>query len=151
MKQYEFHSALPPELVFARLSVRTKKGKNIGGWQEAETFFSCRKEEHFQLTYSGRWPGNGFIPFCGTVCAEGTGSVISGGFSLRRAMWRLSAIMGGLTLAVGLLFGAPLWALLPMIGQWLLLSWGFLTVIQPVFFQKRRKAILTFIQEDLLE
>lgn len=151
MKHYEFHSALPPEQVFARLSVRTKKGKYVGGWQEAETFFSYRKEERIQLTYSGRWPANGFIPFSGTVCAEGAGSVISGGFSSWRTLWRAFAIAGSLALVIESLFGAPLWVSVPMVGLWLLFSWGFFTVIQPVFFQKRRKAILNFIQENLLE
>lgn len=83
MKTYEFHSALPPEAVFERLDTGAKqvnRGSWGSGYMQKKRFFFYRNGGCFRLTYTGTIPMTGFIPFSGEVRAEGTGSVITGGF-----------------------------------------------------------------------
>ena len=94
-------------------------------------------------------PITGFVPFSGTVRAEGTGSVISGGFSVWRAVWRFLLIGSVIVFFAALLYGAGLW--MAALAAVLAFFWFSLTqqVIQRTF-RKRQKAVLGFIQEYLL-
>lgn len=149
MKRYEFHSALPPEEVFARLSVRARESRWLDPWIGKELFLYCRKEERFWLTCTGTMPITGFIPFSATVRAEGTGSVISGGFSVWRAIWKHLAIGSVIVFFAALLFGAPLW--MAALAAVLAFFWFSLTqeMTQKAFW-KRRQAVLAFIEDNLL-
>ncbi len=150
MSRYEFHSALPPEEVFARLSANARQGRYLGGWQEPEEFFSRRKGERFRLGYTGTVPARGFVPFCGTVHAGGAGSIVSGGFSPLREMGIPFGIVGGLFWIVGLRWGQPPLLFTILTAAWLLILLGFFTSIQIVFFRNRRKIVLKFIEDNLL-
>ena len=149
MKRYEFHSALPPEAVFARLDAGTKRGRNYS-LQPPEEFLCQRKGERFRLGYSGVVPARGFVPFCGTVRAEGAGSVISGGFSLLREAGIPFAVVGGSFWIAGLCWGQPPLPFLLVTAVWLLLLLGFFSAVQLVFFRGRRKLIVNFIEDNLL-
>lgn len=95
MRRYEFHSTLPPELVFAIAGTKAQEARHpylTSTFTAAERFFYHRDGERLWLTYTGAMPMTGFIPFSATVRAEGTGSVISGGFSVWRAVWKFLII-----------------------------------------------------------
>lgn len=150
MKRYEFHSALLPEEVFARLEANTRHGRQYNYWA-LEEFISARKGGRFRLGYTGIVPARGFVPFHGTVRAEGTGSVIAGGFSLLREMGALCAIAGGVFWITGICSGQPPLSFLVLTVAWLLVVLGFFSVIQLIFFWNRRKLILKLIQDKLLK
>lgn len=150
MKRYEFHSALPPEEVFARLEARAKRGRYYGGWQEPEEFFYHRKGKRFYLGYTGIVPARGFVPFCGTVCADGMGSVITGGFSLLREVWLPFGIAVGSFWIVGLCWGQPPLPFTVINVAWLLILLGFSSAVQIIFFRGRRKTVLKFLEDTLL-
>ena len=150
MRRYEFHSALSPEEVFARLDANTKRGRNYSV-QAPEEFLCTRKGERFLLGYSGIVPARGFVPFCGTVRADGVGSVITGGFSLLREAGIPFGIAGGLFWVVGLCCGQPPLPFTLITAAWLLILLGFFFAIQGVFFQGRRKIIVNFIRDNLLK
>ena len=150
MKRYEFHSALPPELVSARLDTRTKRGRNYS-LQPPEKFLCQRKGERFRLGYSGVVPARGFVPFCGTVCAEGAGSVISGGFSLLREAGIPFAAVGGVFWMSGVCTGQPPLPFLLLTAVWLLLLLGCFSAVQFVFFRGRQKIVVKFIEDNLLK
>lgn len=150
MKRYEFHSALPPEDVFARLDADKKRGRNYSV-QAPEEFLCVRKGERFRLGYSGIVPARGFVPFCGTVRAEGAGSVITGGFFLLREAGIPFALVDGLFWIVGLCWGQPPLPFTLVTAVWLLILLGFFSAVQGVFFQGRRKIIVKFIQDNLLK
>lgn len=149
MKRYEFHSALPPEDVFARLAARTKRGRNYS-FQAPEEFFCARKGERFRLGYSGVVPARGVVPFRGTVRAEGAGSVISGGFFLLREVGIPFAAVGSLFWIVGLCWGQSPLPFTLVTTAWMLILLGFFSGIQAVFFRSRQKTILKFIKDNLL-
>lgn len=150
MKRYEFHSSLPLEGVFARLEARAERGRYLGGWQEPEEFFYHRKGDRFRLGYTGIVPARGFVPFCGTVRADGAGSVIAGGFSLLREVGIPFGIVGGSFWIVGLCWGQPPLFFTLVTAAWLLVLLGFFTAIQSLFFRSRRKIVLNFIEDNLL-
>lgn len=150
MKRYEFHSALPPEEVFARLDARTKRGRNYSVQVPGE-FIYDRKGERFHLGYSGVVPARGFVPFFGTARAEGAGSVITGGFSLLREVGIPFAAVGGGFCIFGLCSGQPPFPFLLLTAVWLLFLLGFFSLIQLVCFWSRRKIIVKFIEDNLLK
>lgn len=149
MRRYEFQSALPPEDVLARLNDRTRRGRNYS-LQAPEKFFCVRKGERFRLGYSGLVPARGFVPFCGTVRAEGPGSVISGSFSLLREAGIPFAAVGGLFWFAGLCWGQSPLPFTLVTAAWMLILLGFFSGIQAVFFRSRQKIILKFIEDNLL-
>lgn len=150
MKRYEFHSALPPEEVFARLDANTKRGRNYSV-QAPEEFLCDRKGGRFRLGYSGIVPARGFVPFCGTVRADGTGSVITGGFSLLQEVGAPVAVVGGVFWIFSVCTGQPPLPFLFLTAAWLLLLLGFFSAVQLVFFRNRRKIIAKFIEDNLLQ
>lgn len=146
MKQYEFHSALPPEVVFARLSVRAKESMLLSPWEGARMIVYYRKRERIWLSYTGEYPISGFIPFHGRVAQEGGGSLIAGDFSWIRvvSVGAGIAFFGGLLLQGSLGFAA----LFAAVG----FAWfSFVQWLIQKTFSKRREAVLNFIQENLLE
>lgn len=152
MKIYEFHSKLPPELVFAIVGAKAQEARRpylTSTFTASERFFYHRDGERLWLTYTGTMPMTGFIPFSGTVRAEGTGSVISGGFSVWRAIWKHLAIGSVIVFFAALLFGAPLW--MAALAAVLAFFWFSLTqeMTQKAFW-KRRQAVLAFIEDNLL-
>lgn len=152
MRRYEFHSVLPPELVFAVAGAKAREARHpylTSCFTAAERFFYRRDGEWLWLTYTGTMPITGFVPFSGTVRAEGTGSVISGGFSVWRAVWRFLLIGSVIVFFAALLYGAGLW--MAALAAVLAFFWFSLTqqAIQRTF-RKRQKAVLGFIQEYLL-
>ena len=149
MKRYEFHSALPTELVFAVLDTCAKPWDILAPGDG--TFRYKRKKDSFWLTYTGDLPATGDIPFWGEVRAEEGGSIISGGFSpLRTALKPMAAIWGVMCAPV-MLLGVPLPVYLLMFALGLLVGTGFRSIGQKVFFSKRQQAILEFIEQHLLE
>ena len=80
MKQYEFHSSLTPEQVFARLAGRAKCGRDPIACDGK--FRYVRWGDCFSLTYSGKRSASGFFPFQGRVEQKGDGSLISGDFGM---------------------------------------------------------------------
>ena len=151
MKNYEFHSALPPEGVFTRLEAIAKRGRKYSVFLEPEEFFYDRKGDRFRLGYTGIVPARGFVPFCGTVRAEGSGSVISGGFSLLREVGIPFGVVGALFWSVGLCWGQPPLPFLLLTGVWLLFLLGFFTAVQLVFFRGRRRIVVKLIEDNLLK
>lgn len=150
MRRYEFHSALPPEKVSARLDACTKRGRNYS-FQASEEFLCVRKGERFRLGYSGVLPARGVVPFCGTVRAEGAGSVISGGFSLLREAGIPFAATGGLFWIAGLCWGQPPLPFTLITAAWMLILLGVFSLVQRVFFRNRREIIVNFIEDNLLK
>lgn len=149
MKRYEFHSSLPPELVFSRLAGWAKPPDLFA--QGDGTFRYKRKKDCFWLTYTGTIPANGFIPFCGEVRPEGGGSVITGGFFAWRTRWKpMTAIWAVMYLPVSML-GVPLWAYLFMFALGALVGTGFSSLGQKAFFKEYQRAVLEFIERHLLE
>lgn len=153
MRRYEFHSVLPPELVFAIVSTKAQEVRSpylTSTFTAAERFFYRRDGACLWLTYTGTMPMTGFIPFSGTVRAEETGSVISGGFSVWRAIWKQLVVGGAVLFFAALLFGAPLW--MAALGAVLAFFWFSLTqqIMQKTFW-KRQQTILAFIEQNLLE
>lgn len=154
MKRYEFHSALPPEEVFARLEVGAKQ-VNKGSWNgsaylQKKRFFFYRNGGCFRLTYTGTIPMNGFISFSGEVRAEGTGSVITGGFSVLRTWWKLFAVLSAIAFVVALLMGAP--PGFALFGSVLAFLWfPFSMCLTQKAFRGRQKAVLKFIEDNLLK
>lgn len=154
MKRNEFHSSLPPEKVFARLDAGAKQVNksawNGSAYMQKKRFFFYRNGDCFRLTYTGTMPMNGFIPFSGEVRAEGTGSVITGGFSVLRTWWKLFAVLSGIVFVVALLMGAsPGFALF---GSVLALLWfPFSMWLIQKAFRGRQKAVLKFIEDNLLK
>lgn len=153
MKTYEFHSVLPPEAVFERLLAHAVAVKYLGMRRThmvAERFLYQRDGERFWLSYTGVMPMTGFIPFSGAVRAEGVGSVITGGFSVWRALWRLLIGMACVIFLAELLLRFPLW--FALLGAALGFAWLLFAMwLMQGFFGKRRKAIVSFIEENLLE
>ena len=153
MRKYEFHSALPPELVFSIVSTKAQEVWHpylTDTFTAAERFFYRRDGECLWLTYTGTMPRRGFIPFSATVRAEGTGSVISGGFSVWRAIWKQLTVCSAVLFFAALLFGAPLW--MAALGAVLAFFWFSLTTqIMQKPFWKRQQAVLEFIEQHLLE
>ena len=156
MKRYEFHSALPSEEVFARLSRRAKKGGRAD-WRLPGEFYCRRKGEQFRLDYEGFLLNRLFIPFSGTVRVEGTGSVITGGFPVFKESIIASVILLGVTLLVRLCTGE--W-LSPRpyghhFGTYFLAAYcfavGVLWLVNITFFHARRKRILKFMEDHLLK
>ena len=152
MRRYEFHSALPPELVFAIAGTKAQEARHpylTSTFTAAERFFYHRDGERLWLTYTGTMPMTGFIPFSATVRAEGTGSVISGGFSVWRAVWKFLLIGSIIVFFAALLFGAGLW--MAALAAVLAFLWFSLTqqVIQKMFWSWQ-KAVLAFIEDNLL-
>lgn len=146
MKKYEFHSVLPPELVFAALRAQAKETRSPDPWSERDQFFFRRKGERFWLSYTGTVPMTGFIPFSGIVRAEGTGSVISGSFSVWRALWKLLAVISAAMFLLGLLFGASLG--FALFGAVLCFVWFlFVMWLMQKPFGKRRRAVLAFLEK----
>lgn len=153
MKRHEFHSKLPPELVFAIVSTKAQEVRRpylTSTFTAAERFFYRRDGECLWLTYTGTIPMRGFIPFSATVRAEGAGSVISGGFSVWRAIWKQLMVCSAVLFFAALLFGAPLW--MAALAAVLTFFWFSLTqeITQKVFW-KRQQAVLEFIEQHLLE
>lgn len=149
MRRYEFHSVLPPELVFAILDTNTKPWDLLATGDG--TFRYKRKKDGFWLTYTGDLPATGDIPFWGEVRAEGAGSVITGGFPpLRAALKPMAAIWGVMCVPV-MLLGVPFPVYLLMFALSLLVGTGFRSAGQKAFFSKRQQAVLAFIQENLLQ
>ena len=148
MRRYEFHSSLTPEQVFAKLDVYAKPG-DITAWGDG-TFRFKRKKDRFYLGYTGTLPANGSVPFSGEVRAEEGGSVISGGFSVR-AVWALLAAVFILFCLIALAFSVPLIEAAAAAALWELLFILLFTLVQAVFFKKRRQAVLEFIRQRLLE
>ena len=149
MKRYEFHSDLPPELVFGMLSVRAKPWDTLASGDG--TFRYKRKKDGFWLAYTGDLPATGDIPFWGEVRAERGGSVITGGFSPWRTSWKPMAAIWGVMCVPVMLLGVPLPVYLLMFALSLLVGMGFRSAGQKVFFSKRRQAVLEFIEQHLLE
>lgn len=153
MRCYEFYSSLPPELVFARLEGRTKPFSTFALGDS--TFRYKRRKDSFWLAYMGDLPASGSVAFWGTVQAEASGSVISGGFSVWRALWKMLAAMGGVMCLIALMFGASpvqiLTMVLPMLVLWALMCVGGFSLTQQAFFIKRQQAALDFIRQYLLE
>lgn len=146
MKTYEFHSALPPEEVFARLGLRAKE--NLDPFAGKELFQYHRKEERFWLSYTGKIPiTRGDLPFRGNVAAEGGGSLITGTFAPDP---RGARVLSALCFVFMLLFRSPLW--FAVFGAVLGFVWLYLVerLIQ-LLFLKRHKSVLKFIEDNLLE
>lgn len=148
MKRYEFHSALPPELVFAVLDASAKPWDLLASGDG--TFRYKREKDGFWLAYTGDVPATGNIPFWGDVRAEGAGSVITGGFSPWRAAWKPMAAIWGVMCVPVMLLGVPFPVYLLMFALGLLVGMGFRSAGQKVFFSKRQQAVLAFIQDNLL-
>lgn len=149
MKKYEFHSSLPPETVFSRLAGWAKPPDLFA--QGDGTFRYKRKKDSFWLGYTGTIPANGFIPFCGEVRPEGDGSVITGGFSVPRALWPVYAAAFGFVCLMMFVLDAPLEVTIIVPALWVMLCVKFFTWNQKVFFKKRQRAVLEFIERHLLE
>ena len=153
MKRYEFHSRLTPEQVFSRLNAHAKCG-DMSALGDG-TFRFKQKKNGFWLTYTGERPATGCIPFWGEVRSEEDGSVITGGFFVWRAMWKPLTAMSGFMCLMMVLFGAPpgflLAAGLPMLALWMLMCVGFFSLAQKMFFKRRQRAVLEFIERHLLE
>ena len=148
MKRYEFHSSLTPEQVFAKLDVYAQPWNTFAFGDS--TFRFKRKKDRFYLGYTGTLPANGSVPFSGGVRVEEGGSVIFGGFNVQ-TVWALLAAVCILFCLMALAFGVPPMAAIIMPALWALLCFMLFTVIQTVFFKKRRQAVLEFIQQRLLE
>lgn len=149
MKRYEFHSALPPERVLSRLSVRAKPWDPFAAGDG--TFRFKRQKESFRLAYMGTLPTSGFIPFWGEVCQDGAGSVITGGFSSWRATWKQMAVLWGVMCVPVMMLGVPLPVYLLMFALGLFVGGGFQSAGQKVFFQEYQRAVLAFIEDNLLK
>lgn len=82
------------------------------------------------------------------------GSLISGGFPTWHMAWLTVALFFGFTILVTPIFGIPL-GMYPMIITMFLLAVpvyaGFWGLTNAAFGRKKRKAILEFIQQYLLE
>ena len=148
MRRYEFHSGLTPEQVFARLDAYARPWDVLAFGDG--TFRFKRKKDRFCLGYTGTLPVNGSVPFSGEVRAEEGGSVISGSFNAR-VIWYL---MGPAFLLVCLMMlmlevPPPVAVIVPLL--WAALFAAYYTGIQTVFFKKRRRAVLEFIRQRLLE
>ena len=149
MKKYEFYSALSLELVFAALRTQAKEARSPDPWSGRDRFFFRRKGERFWLSYTGTLPVTGFIPFSGTVQADGTGSVISGSFSVWRALWKLLAGMSAAVFLLGLLFGASLgFALFSVVLCFVWFPFVMWLIQKP--FRKRQRAVLAFLEKIVL-
>lgn len=151
-KRYEFHSKLSPEEIFVRLRAYAKPMKWDAGGDR--TFIYKRHKKGFSLAYTGELPARGALPFRAEVKEEDGGSLISGGLPVWRAAWQISALFFGFTLLMTPIFGIPL-TMYPMIVAMLLLyvpiMAGFEALTNAIFFKKRQKAVLDFIQQHLLE
>lgn len=148
MKRYEFHSALPPEEVFARLSVRARESRWLDPWVGKEMFLYCRKEERFWLSYTGKIPVvRGESPFRGNVAEESGGSLLTGTFAPNP---RGPLVLCALCFAVMLLFRSPLW--FAAFGAALGFVWLYLAGwLMQLPFLGRHKTILKFIEDNLLQ
>ena len=148
MRRYEFHSSLTPEQVFARLDVYAQPW-DVTAFGDG-TFRFKQKKDGFYLSYTGTLPARGFLPFRGEVRAEEGGSIISGCFSAR-AIWKVLAAAVIFMCLIALAFGAPPIMAIVMPALWALLCLMLFSVLQMVFFKKRRQAVLEFIRQRLLE
>ena len=151
-KRYEFHSKLSPEEIYVRLRAYAKPQK----WDSCneKTFYYKRHRKGFSLTYTGEWAGRRALPLWVQITEEESGSLISGGFPVWGWAWQTVASFFGFTVLMTPIFGIPL-SMYPMIITMLLLfvpicagGWGLMGV---AFDRKKRKAILEFIQQNLLE
>lgn len=149
MKKYEFHSSLPPEMVFAVLSIQAKPWDPLALGDD--TFRFKRKRDGFWLNYMGKFPVNGVVPFCGEVRPAEGGSVITGGFFAWRTRWKpMAAIWAVMYLPVSML-GVPLGVYLFMFVLGALVGTGFSSLGQKAFFKEYQRTVLEFIERYLLE
>ena len=94
------------------------------------------------------------LPFRAEVAEAEGGSLISGKFPVWRTAWQTVALFFGFTVLMTPVFGIPL-SMYPMIIIVLLLAVpiyaGFGGLIGITVERKKRKAVLEFIQQHLLE
>ena len=148
--RYEFHSKLYPEEIYIRLRACAKPAK----WDSfnSGTFYYKRNKKGFLLWYIGQM--RGMLPFRAEVTEKDGGSRILGGFPVWRMAWRTAALFFGVTVLMSPVFGIPL-CMYPIIVTMLLLAVpfyaGFWGLTNAAFHRKKRKVILEFIQQHLLE
>ena len=151
-KRYEFHSKLSPDEIFVRLMTYAKPVKWDAGGDR--TFIYKRHKKGFSLTYTGELPARGALPFWAEVKEELGGSLISSGLPIWRVAWQISALFFGFTVLMTPIFQIPL-RMYPMIIVMLLLYVpvvaAFEVLAHTIFFKRRQKAVLDFIQQYLLE
>lgn len=148
-KRYEFYSKLSPEDVFARLALCARPG---GAPYSGDGTFRYRQEpDCFWLVYTGKWPVTGAIPFFASVKKADGGSRISGGFFLWRSLWKGFLLVGVAAFILMQFTGAPAAVELTMIVLWLLVSAGLISGANAFFLRERQRAVLDFVQKNLLE
>ena len=141
---------LSPEEISARLGVYAKPAR----WDsfDSRSFYYKRTKKGFLLRYIGQL--RGMLPFRAEVAEAEGGSLISGKFPVWRTAWQTVALFFGFTVLMTPVFGIPL-SMYPMIIIVLLLAVpiyaGFGGLIGITVERKKRKAVLEFIQQHLLE
>lgn len=154
MKTYEFHSALPPERVIARLQHDERR---VNGLDDGETSVQFLKDGSFYLL---RTPADllrirrSAYPFHGTVEAEGTGSRITGRFGLMTKARRFSFVL--LTVLAFLLeLCFDFWETPELAILCLILAAAFfylcITLESRIGSSGQRRETLRFIEEHLLQ
>ncbi len=114
MKRYEFHSALPPEEVMARLRERTRPWSRLDSWTARNTWFLReRGKEPPRLIRTGPARSYGFAGLTLTPAEGGTNiaALVGAAKTMHIADLVLAAVLAGLTLTRVYLTGSPLGAL----------------------------------------
>lgn len=154
MKTYQFHSALPPQRVTARL--KRYEGR-VNGLDDGATSVEFLKDGSFYLLQT---PSNflrnrrAAYPFHGTIEAEETGSRITGQFGLRKKARRFSVgLLMVLIFLLELCFG--FWETPGLAILFLILSATFfslcITLESRIGSSGQRRETLRFIEEHLLQ
>lgn len=153
MKRYEFHSALPPEAILARLHTRTRRWTRLDGWTVPNTWF-LREQKDGALRLILSVPGRSHV-FAGlTLSKAENGTDITAMVSVARTyILEITLIV---LFALGLVICALLrdtpdrWNLLLCFG-WPL-SFGMGMILWRGSLDRRRlPELVKFIEDNLLE
>jgi hypothetical protein len=161
MKEYTFHSDLPPEQVRARLMLY---GPKLDLLTEHRTSVKFLKDGGFYLVCTEGLPNRPVYPFCGRIESEESGSRIVGGFRMRKGdqvmqicffgfAWLISIylFLFGMDPSVELakkLSAASIW--FPGLTIWTGLGFSFFHHAGKNNNQALKQATLRFIEEHLL-